>query len=465
MSRPKLWGGAFDTAPDDLAWSFGQSLATDVTLFEEEFEVSLAHAAMLAECGIVSDAEGQTLVGGLNTVRASVLSGTITLPKGAEDLHGAVEALLEEAVGETAKRLHAGRSRNDQIVTMTKLWLRKRCHETVASIHEAQGTLLRLAKRHRSALMPGYTHQQPAQPVTLGYLLLAYFWMLQRDKVRFLALQDSLGLCPMGSSALAGTSLPIDRTSVALELGFAGPTPNALDSVSDRDFVGDALHACATLMQHLSRICQEIVLFSTAEFGFLTLDDAFSTGSSIMPQKRNPDFAELVRGRTGRVIGHWTAFMCTMKALPLGYNRDQQEDKPPLFDAVKTSLDSLELTASMLKTADFHTDRMAEAAENGHPSATLVAERLVALGVPFREAHETVGGWVKSCRASGRAITADSKGVDPRLAEALSGVSTVAAVDSRDSHGGTSPQAIDEQFSAAQAALDLHHLVSEPNRP
>lgn len=457
MKGSKLWGGVFDKETDELAWRFGQSIETDVVLLKEEIEVSVAHAKMLGSTGIISTADAEILVKGLHEVELELGQNHGSLPLDAEDLHGAIESLLLHKVGETAKRLHAGRSRNDQIVTVTKLWLKRKSLGMVQMLEAAQRSLLDLAKEHRNDLMPGYTHQQPAQPITLGYLMLAYFWMLERDKTRFKALVDECNSCPLGSAALAGTTLPIDREMVSSLLGFSKPTPNALDSVSDRDFVCDALHACAMLMQHLSRVSQEIVLFCTSEFGFMTLDESCSTGSSVMPQKRNPDFAELIRGRSARALGNWTTLMATMKALPLGYNRDQQEDKPSLFDSIGLCQDSLALVVTMLRTAQFDQDRMADQSSSGFSTATAVAESLVQHGVPFRTAHETVGRWVKQCLAEGKTLNE----VEPQNeveATALKVSDPLQAVEGRASSGATSSQAFDDQLLAAENAL--HHQIS-----
>lgn len=439
--KEKLWGGAFEKAPAETAWKFGQSIESDMTLWCEEIDVSIAHANMLVAAGIIAEPDGKALVTALNHLRENCAYMRKSCQvESAEDLHGAIEALLVEMVGDVAKRLHAGRSRNDQIVTVTRLWLKRQCASVDASIAELQGVLLELAEKHANDPMPGYTHQQPAQPVTLGFHLLAYFWMLERDRQRFAQTAAIADASPLGAAALAGTSLPIDRQGTASELGFAGVIPNALDAVSDRDFVGDALHACATLMQHLSRVAQEIVLFSTAEFGYLKLDEAYSTGSSIMPQKRNPDMAELIRGRSARAIGNWTAFMSMMKGLPLGYNRDQQEDKPPLFDSIALCLDSLVIAREMLATASFNVEAMEANAGKGFSTATGLAEALVKSGVPFRTAHEVVGAWVKS-----------GGGEPPIEFDASVG----ASLASRESEGAPGPKAMQSQLDLAKAHLQL----------
>ena len=448
--KTKLWGGAFSKAPADVAWKFGQSIESDIHLWCEEIDVSIAHAKMLAASGIIDKADGKKLVKALEELRRNDPSHSTHMSKSAhildaEDLHGAIEALLVEMVGDVAKRLHAGRSRNDQIVTVTRLWLKRKGVAMMHAIASTQQTLLELAEKHADDPMPGYTHMQPAQPITLGFHLLAHFWMLERDKKRFEQVIAMADESPLGAAALAGTSLPIDRGMTAKELGFAAPMANALDAVSDRDFVGDALHACATLMQHLSRVSQEIVLFSTAEYGYAMLDEAYSTGSSIMPQKRNPDMAELIRGRSGRAIGHWTAFMSMMKGQPLGYNRDLQEDKPPLFDSIALCLDSLVLVREMLATMTFNLPKMAERAGEGFSTATGLAEALVKQGIPFRTAHELVGEWVR------KGGSASIPGFQPGEVEALTSVA--GSLAARDSQGAPGRVAMQVQFECAWTSL------------
>lgn len=449
--KQKLWGGAFTKAPDERAWDFGQSLSSDAELLDAELSVSLAHAKMLGAVGIISADEAESLIDGLwgidrrmrenrerglDDFRSNAELFELFAP-GAEDIHGAIEAMLREQVGDVADRLHAGRSRNDQIATVTRLWLRDRCFVIDNQIENLQSVLLDLAEKHKADPMPGFTHMQSAQPITLGFHLLAYFWMLQRDVVRFEQLKLNLNESPLGTAALAGTSLPIDRHMTAKELGFDRAMPNALDATSDRDFVGDALHACATLMQHLSRISQELVLWSGPMYNFVKLDEAFTTGSSIMPQKRNPDMAELIRGRSARVVGHWTAFMSMMKALPLGYNRDQQDDKPPLFDSFKLCMNSLYLCRGMLETAAFNTERMSAVAGEGFATATGIAEAMVKEGVPFRKAHEKTGQLVRKCEEDGTQLD----------------LTVEDSIASRDGYGGPGPNAMAKQIEEARSAL------------
>lgn len=399
--KEKLWGGAFTKAPNEVAWRFGQSIASDMNLLEEEIQVSVAHAEMLGEVGIISKSEAQTLVAGLKSVLSDLSDlSDLSSISGFEDIHALVETRLKEKIGEVADKLHSGRSRNDQIATVTTLWIKKKSAELRQAIDDFQVVLIAKGEEFIDDPMPGYTHQQPAQPITLGYHLLAYAWMLEADYHRLRDGESNLR-SPLGSGALAGSTLPLDRHSTAEKIDIWQPFPHALDAVSSRDTVGDMLHACATIMQHLSRLAQEIVLFSTAEFDYLRLDDSMSTGSSIMPQKRNPDFAELIRGRSARAIGNYVTFMSMMKALPLGYNRDQQDDKPPLFDSVQLCLDSLALGTEMIRTAQWNLPKMKEMSTAKFSTATAIAEALVLEGMPFRQAHEAVGKIVLYCEQHG----------------------------------------------------------------
>jgi argininosuccinate lyase len=468
--KQKLWGGAFSKGPDELAWTFGQSIGSDVVMWEEEIQVSIAHARMLGATGIITTQDSSKLIGGLEMI-ANEVTGTAGVPPAqalqrlspdAEDLHGAIESLLKGRLGEVADKLHAGRSRNDQVATVAQLWLRNASNSTLTGIRALQGVLIELGDKHKADPMPGFTHMQSAQPVTLGFHLMAYFWMLHRDIGRFEQMMGNLNMCPLGAAALAGTSLPIDRYQTAKELGFDGPMPNALDATSDRDFIGDALHCCATLMQHLSRLSQELALWSTPMYSFVKLDEAFTTGSSIMPQKRNPDMAELIRGRSARVIGHWTAFMSMMKALPVGYNRDQQEDKPALFDSFSLASDSLLLSAGMLRTATFNTERMAAVAGEGFATATGVAEALVKEGVAFRSAHEQTGELVRKCEAKGITLAdltpEDLDGLPPSI---LSITSLDDSIASRNSYGGPALSSMEVQLREARDLFE----VPEPPTP
>lgn len=458
MKKSRLWGHAFEESPDPKAWEFSQSIGTDLNLLREELEVSIAHVRMLGRSGILPNKDLRLLVGALQTMLQEAKAGNLRLSKNAEDIHEAVEVELTRRVGETAGKLHTARSRNDLIATTTRLYTMRRCAQLQLSIKALQRTLLRLGAKHKRDPIPGYTHQQRAQPITLGFHLLSYFWMLQRDGVRFQQVGRMADTCPLGSAALAGTPFPIDREFTATALGFSHPSPSALDAVSDRDFVTDALHACASLMVHLSRIAQDLILWSSAEYAFVSLPQSLTTGSSIMPQKRNPDMAELIRARAARAIGHLTAVHATMKALPMGYNRDTQEDKPPLFDALRLSSDSLELTDKMLGGATFHVKRMAAAAEEGFLAATAIADRLTAQGVPFRKAHELVARLVRECERRGLALP----DLTPELLEeclpeapvgVLDVISARAGIESRNSLGAPAEAAMDEQLAHARLLL------------
>lgn len=451
----KLWGGAFEAATDNLVEAFGQSLADDLAFWREDVLGSIAHARMLGSTGILSEGESQTLVSGLEQILAE---GPERLPVDVEDVHTAVEVRLGEIVGEVAGKLHTARSRNDQVATDARLRLRAAGKELLGKIKSAQGVLLETAAQHRRTLMPGWTHQQPAQPVTLGYHLMAHFWALQRDGWRWQNVLTGANYCPLGSAALAGTGFPIDRRQTAAELGFAAPIPNALDATSDRSFVLDAMHASASLMLSLSRIAQELVLWSGAEFGFVRLSDAVTTGSSIMPQKRNPDMAELIRGRAARSIASWVQIAAMMKALPLGYNRDTQDDKPPLFASIRLAGDSLDLTSKMVSGAEWQTARMRQAASAGYSVATDLADLLASRGIPFRAAHEITGEVVRMATAANSLelrsewveAACRAKGVPPPDPLDLQKLDPASCVDRRESEGGPGPKAMSKQIAHAR---------------
>jgi argininosuccinate lyase len=454
--KHRMWGGAFSEGPDELAWKFGASLESDAALMQEEVDVSIAHVAMLAACGIIPAEQGEAMEKAL----AEMADGAWLEGADAEDIHAAVEAELIRRVGDIGGSVGTARSRNDQIATVSRLWTARRCHEIDSVIEKLQRRIVALAKSYADAPMPGRTHMQPAQPITLGYQLLAYFWMLARDRKRFSAARElALAFCPMGSGAIAGTSLPIDRAQTATALGFAAPSPSAIDSVSDRDYVGDTLHACATLMQHLSRLAQELVLWSTD--GSVRISEGFATGSSLMPQKRNPDVAELIRGRASQPIGDWVSFMAMLKGQPLAYNRDMQDDKPPLYNSVRIALQSATLLDPMLGGAEFNVRQMEEGAGKGGSVATAIAEELVRRGIPFREAHERAGEAVRKAEASGRDLCELSL---PELANLLPGateqlhrqLSVRGNTELRDSYGA--PARIAEQIAAAESELADNRL-------
>jgi argininosuccinate lyase len=453
----KLWGGAFRETSSELVDRFGQTIDTDLNFWQEDIIGSVAHARMLGQVGIITPEEAHALVDGLEKIHEQ---GPDALRLDVEDIHTAIEIRLGEIVGEVAGKLHTARSRNDQVATDTRLFVHNQLIELQDLIKKLQGLLLEQGEKYAQAIMPGYTHQQRAQPITLGFHLLAHFWALQRHGWRAERLFELANYSPLGSAAVAGTSWPIDREMTSHELGFIAPIPNALDATSDRSYILDALHLCALTMIDLSRIAQELVLFSGREFGFVKLSDTVTTGSSIMPQKRNPDMAELIRGRTSRAISNWVTLASVMRALPLGYNRDTQEDKPPLFDSLRKVKDSIELVYLMLDTATWQIDRMATSVRGDFSTATDLADFLATGGTPFRTAHEIVGKIVRGCDASGctlEDLTAE------RLAElapevpaaALSVLQPEDSIRRRESLGGPGPKAMEAQLAHARRVYEV----------
>ncbi len=400
----QLWGGRFTGKTDDLAWHFNASIGFDCRLFKEDIEGSIAHAKMLEKQGIITGEEAGELVRGLTSIYTDVVAGSLPITDKYEDIHSFVEANLIERAGDVGKKLHTGRSRNDQVAMDMRLYTRTQVLEIDKLLRGLRGTLLSLMKEHVDTVMPGFTHLQKAQPVTLAHHLGAYFEMFTRDSGRLEDLCARLNLCPLGAGALAGTTYPLDRDLTATLLGFEGPTRNSMDSVSDRDYLLEFLSALSIIMMHLSRFSEEIIIWNSNEYGFIELDDAYSTGSSIMPQKKNPDIAELVRGKTGRVYGDLMQLLTTMKGLPLAYNKDMQEDKEGIFDAVDTVGVCITLFTGMLATLRFNRDRMEKSASMGFTNATDAADYLVVKGVPFRDAHGIIGRLVLYCIDKGCAI-------------------------------------------------------------
>lgn len=400
----KLWGGRFTKGTDKVVEDFHSSISFDQRLYRQDIKGSMAHAGMLGRQGIISVAEADNIINGLQRILDDIEAGRVEFEVGAEDIHMNIEKLLTERVGDVGRKLHTARSRNDQVALDVRIYLKEEIQETKSLLLNLLTTLADLAERHTETVMPGYTHLQRAQPITLGHHLMAYFQMFQRDVERLNDCFKRTDLMPLGSGALAGTTFPLDRPSVAAELGFAGITQNSLDGVSDRDFAIEYSAAAAIIMMHLSRFCEEIILWSSAEFQFIELDDAYSTGSSIMPQKKNPDVAELVRGKTGRVYGDLMALLTVMKSLPLAYNKDMQEDKEALFDAIDTVKGCLMVFAPMVQTVRVRTDKMAKAASGGFTNATEVADYLAKKGIPFRKAHEIVGKLVLDCIQKGKSL-------------------------------------------------------------
>ncbi len=435
------------------------SIPVDKRLWQQDIAGSIAHAAMLGAQGIITAEDSAAIIAGLKTIQQEYATQGVPEHIELEDIHMQVETRLRELIGDAAGRLHTARSRNDQVATDFRLWVRETCHEMDRALKALQVALVDRADQNADSIMPGFTHLQVAQPVTLGHHLMAYYEMAKRDRSRFADCARRLNRSPLGSAALAGTSFPIDREATASALGFDGPTANSMDGVSDRDFAVEYLACAAQTAIHLSRLAEEIILWASQPFGFIKLPDQWSTGSSIMPQKRNPDAAELVRGHCGRVIGAFTGLMITMKGLPLTYSKDMQDDKAPLFEAHDLLDLSLAAMTGMIGEVVFNIDRMRAVASTGFSTATDLADWLVREhGVPFREAHHITGAAVKLCEARGGELelltAADLGGIDPRLANAqLPDLSVAGSVNSRTSAGGTAPLRVKEAIAAARKEL------------
>ncbi|WP_405382806.1 argininosuccinate lyase [Phascolarctobacterium sp.] len=387
----KLWGGRFSKNTNELVDAFNASIDFDKRLYHEDIRGSIAHARMLAKCGIIPAEDGEKIIAGLKTILADIEAGNFSFEVALEDIHMNVEARLTERIGSAGARLHTARSRNDQVALDMHMYMKREVAEIAELLLRFEEALLTVAKKHDKTLMPGYTHLQRAQPITFCHHLLAYFNMLQRDFRRLLGVWEGADMMPLGAGAIAGTTFPIDRFMVAEELNFGKVYANSMDAVSDRDYVIEFLSFAATLMMHMSRLSEEICLWSSTEFGFVELDDAFATGSSMMPQKKNPDISELVRGKTGRVYGHLMAMLTTAKGLPLTYNKDLQEDKEGFFDAIDTIKFTLAVYRDMILTMTVNVDKMAQAVAHDFSNATDLADYLVRKGLPFRQAHEVVG--------------------------------------------------------------------------
>ena len=443
----KLWSGRFEKATDQMMDDFHSSISFDKRLYAQDITGSMAHAKMLCKQGIISPADEAAIQEGLKGILADMNAGKIDFPADSEDIHMLVEAILTERIGEAGKRLHTGRSRNDQVALDMHLYAKDTCDETLQLLREMEELLLDLAQKHAGDVMPGYTHLQRAQPITLGHHLMAYFEMFRRDMIRVQHAKEAADVSPLGSGALAGTTYPLDREFVAHELGLSKVSMNSLDGVSDRDFLLDYLSAASIGMMHLSRFCEEIVLWSSLEFGFVTLDDGFSTGSSMMPQKKNPDVAELARGKTGRVYGDLMALLTVMKGIPLAYNKDMQEDKEAFFDGRDTWLKCLHIFTEMLRTATFRLSNMHGSANAGFANATDCADYLVKNGVPFRDAHSVVGKLVAHCLTENCAIDALSLDTFRQFSPAFKedvyeAISLKTCVAARDLIGGPAPQRV-----------------------
>ena len=453
-----LWSGRFTENVSEFTQRFGASLPIDKALYAQDIAGSKAHARMLGEQGVISKDDVALIERGLDNIKDRIEAGNFPFDINDEDIHMSIEKALIQDIGEAGARLHTGRSRNDQVITDTRLFAKKRCGDLMRANLALRHELVKQAEKNFDVILPGYTHMQHAQPVLLSHHLLAYAWMLSRDFTRLVAARDAADVNPLGSAALAGTTYPLDRRMTADELGFSSVTQNSLDAVSDRDFLLDLLYACTVSSIHLSRLAEEIVLWSTTEFGFIALSDAFSTGSSIMPQKKNPDFAELVRGKTGRVVGDLVALLMTLKSLPLAYNKDLQEDKEGAIDAAATLEDCMNCMSGMISTMKVNEDAMATQAKKGYLAATDVADYLAKKGLPFRRAHEIVGHLVLLCDQRGcdlEDLTLDDFKAESDLFESdiVNCLSLRDIANARLTEGGTGHDAVAAQLSKVKEIL------------
>jgi argininosuccinate lyase len=458
MSK-KLWGGRFAKAESASATEFNASIGFDQKLYKQDIAGSIAHAKMLGKQGIISGEDADKIVEGLLGILADIEAGKIEFTIENEDIHMNIESILTERIGDAGKRLHTARSRNDQVAVDFKLYVKDEISQVMSLVKELMATLTDLAEANQDTVMPGYTHMQRAQPVTLAFHLMAYFQMFARDYDRFGDCLKRADYMPLGSGALAGTTYNTDRAFMAKELGFAGICPNAMDAVSDRDFALEFLSDCSISMMHLSRFCEELIIWSTTEFKFIEIDDAYSTGSSIMPQKKNPDMAELIRGKTGKVYGALVTLLTLMKGLPLAYNKDMQEDKPPVFDAAETLKASLAIFNEMISTMKVNTEVMEKAAKYGFMNATDAADYLVSKGLPFRECHAIIGQLVLYCSSHGKAIEdltlAQLQDFSPSFEKDIfSKINIRSCIEAKQSEGSTSFKSVAKMISDAKEFLE-----------
>lgn len=454
----KLWGGRFSKNTNELVDAFNASIDFDKRLYHEDIRGSIAHARMLAKCGIIPAEDGEKIIAGLKDILADIEAGNFHFDVALEDIHMNVEARLTERIGSAGARLHTARSRNDQVALDMHMYMKREVAEIAELLLRFEEALLTVAKKHDKTLMPGYTHLQRAQPITFAHHLLAYFNMLQRDFRRLLGVWEGADMMPLGAGAIAGTTFPIDRFMVADELNFGTVYPNSMDAVSDRDYVIEFLSFASMLMMHLSRLSEEICLWSSTEFGFVELDDGFATGSSMMPQKKNPDISELVRGKTGRVYGHLQAMLVTAKGLPLTYNKDLQEDKEGFFDAVDTVKFSLAVYRDMILTMTVNVDKMAQAVSRDFSNATDLADYLVRKGMPFRQAHEVVGKCVAYAIHQGKFLPEISLEEYKQFSELfesdlLTALNPENCVEARKSYGGPAFSENEKQLAAGDKVL------------
>ena len=454
----QLWGGRFTKETDQLVYNFNASIGFDQKFYRQDIEGSIAHVTMLESIGVLSAAERDQIVGGLNSILSDIESGTIEITSEYEDIHSFVEANLIDSIGDAGKKLHTGRSRNDQVALDMKLYTRDEITSLKELLKDLMENLHQIMKNNLDTFMPGFTHLQKAQPVTLAHHAGAYMEMFKRDYSRLTDIYERMNYCPLGSGALAGTTYPLDRKMTADLLDFYGPTLNSMDSVSDRDYIIELLSALSTVMMHLSRFSEEIIIWNSNEYQFVSIDDGFSTGSSIMPQKKNPDIAELVRGKTGRVYAALNSILTTMKGIPLAYNKDMQEDKEYTFDAIDTVKGCLSLFTGMIKTMTFHKDRMENSAKNGFTNATDAADYLVNHGVPFRDAHGIVGQLVLLCIEKGISLDELSleeyQEISPAFAEDIyDAISMKTCVEKRNTIGAPGQDAMKKVIKINEAYL------------
>ena len=455
----KLWGGRFSKSTEGLVDDFHSSISFDQRLAEQDITGSIAHATMLGEQGIIPQADAEKIVEGLRGILEDVKAGKIAWQVDAEDIHMNVETLLTQRIGEAGKRLHTGRSRNDQVALDVRMYCKAACRETEAMLDDLLDALLTIAQDNLHTIMPGYTHLQKAQPITLAHHMMAYFQMFLRDRNRFRQAYRAADVMPLGSGALAGTTYPLNRERVAELLGFSSITMNSLDGVADRDFLLDYMSAASICMMHLSRFCEELILWNTNEFRFVEMDDGFATGSSIMPQKKNPDVAELIRGKTGRVYGDLMALLTVMKGIPLAYNKDMQEDKEAFFDARDTLVKGLTVFTAMLRSVTFRREEMERGASGGFTNATDCADYLVKKGVAFRDAHKVVGELVAHCLDEDKALldlTLDElKQFHPAFEQdVFDDLSMLACVEKRRIPGAPAPDMVQASIDAGRRALE-----------
>ena len=454
----QLWGGRFTKETDKLVYNFNASISFDQKFYAQDIRGSIAHVTMLQKQGILTKEEKESIIEGLKGIQADVENGTLEITDEYEDIHSFVEANLIDRIGDAGKKLHTGRSRNDQVSLDMRLYTRDEIESLDTLLKELLEVLLKLMKEHIETYMPGFTHLQKAQPVTLAHHLGAYFEMFKRDRLRMKDIRKRMNYCPLGAGALAGTTYPLDREYTAELLGFDGPTLNSMDSVSDRDYLIEMLSAMSTVMMHLSRFCEEVIIWNSNEYQFVEIDDAYSTGSSIMPQKKNPDIAELVRGKTGRVYGALMSLLTTMKGIPLAYNKDMQEDKELVFDAIDTTKGCLALFTGMLRTMRFRKQRMEDSAKNGFTNATDAADYLVNHGVPFRDAHGIVGQLVLYCIDKNIALDDMSleeyKAISPVFEEDIyEAISMKTCVEMRNTIGAPGKSAMEQAIALEEAYL------------